>query len=333
MNMSSSDSERVTWSVLYSSLALFTIVGNSLSIAVFLNNSRLRRMRTSLLLINLAVADLLVGAVTVPMYMVFQWPQSTIARNSTFKISYEAIDVLTGFASLFSLSVIGMERAFSVFWPHRHRATRRAPYFVAVVVCWLLSSLQVLLHVLSEHNIVDFTVFFYNVMFALSFVLVVMLATYTAVWYKVRARQLELGGRRRRSRVASRVSVEREQKLILTLAIITGVFVVSWLPFYLLNIAMFFCIRCRSKVGNNFIQAIKLLHYSNSFMNLIIYSCRFPDFRRTLCQFFSRHWHVTPAQSNVVNVIGRLSSMNGTHDHSPPVEMDGVSRVSFYGQG
>ena len=325
MKMHTSASERVTWSVLYSSLAAFTIVGNLLSIAVFLNNSRLRRMRTSLLLINLAIADLLVGAVAVPMYMVFQWPQSVIAQNSAFVISYEAVDVLTGFASLFSLSVIGLERAFSVFWPHRHRAMGKYPYFAAVLVCWFLSSLQVILHVLNESKIVHFRAFFYTMMFALSFVLVVMLTTYTAVWYKVRARQLELSDRRRNSRV----SMEREQKLVLTLVIVTGVFFITWLPFHLLNIAMFFCIRCQTKVSINTIHAIKLLHYSNSFMNLIIYSCRFPDFRRTLCQFFGRHsGRVYPRQSNN---NGHQSSMN-THNISPPAEMEGGSRISIYHQ-
>lgn len=316
MAMPTSASERVTWSVLYSSLALITIVGNSLSIAVFLKNSRLRRMRTSLLLINLAVADLLVGAVAVPMYMVFQWPQSIIAQNKTFIISYKAVDLLTGFASLFSLSVIGLERAFSVFWPHRHRAMGKCPYLAAVVVCWFLSLVQVLLQVLKELSFVNLTVFFYSMMFALSFVLFVMFATYTAVWYKVRARQLELSGRRR----SSRVSMEREQKLVLTLAIVTGVFFITWLPFHLLNIAMFFCIRCRSIVRMSSIHAIKLLHYSNSFMNLIIYSCRFPDFRQTLCQFFGRHsGRVYPMQSNN---NGHQSSMN-THNVSPPVELEG----------
>ena len=325
MMMPTSASERVTWSVLYSSLALFTIIGNSLSIAVFLNNSRLRRMRTSLLLINLAVADLLVGAVAVPMYMVFQWPRSIIAQNSDFKISYEAIDLLTGFASLFSLSTIGLERAFSVFWPHRHRAMGKCPYFVAVLVCWFLSSLQVLLHFLHEYKIIDFKFFFYSIMSALSFVLVVMLATYTAVWYKVRARQLELSDRRRNSRV----SIERERKLVLTLAIVTGVFFITWLPFHFLNIAMFFCIPCQAKVGTNTIGVIKLLHYSNSFMNLIIYSCRFPDFRRTLCEFFGKDsGRVYPMQSNN---NGNQSSMN-THNISPPAEMEGGSRISIYSQ-
>ena len=318
--MSSTAPERVTWSVLYSCLALFTIIGNSLSIAVFLNSSRLRRMRTSLLLINLAVADLLVGAVAVPMYTVFQWPQSTLALNVTFITSYKAIDLLSGFASLFGLSVIGMERAFSVFWPHRHRTAGKLPYITAVASCWFLSSLQVLLHVLNAHKIIEFTVFFYNVMFALSFVLVVMFATYAAVWYKVRARQNELRDRHRRF---SRVSVEQEQKLILTLAIVTGVFFVTWLPFHLLNIALFFCIKCRTKVGINFIHAVKLLHYSNSFMNLIIYSFRFPDFRRTLCWFFGRHLRVKPAKSNI---IGPVSSLD-THNKSP-IDKEGASKLS-----
>ena len=318
--MSSVVLERITWSVLYSCLALFTIIGNSLSIAVFLNSSRLRRMRTSLLLINLAVADLFVGAFAVPMYMVFQWPHSTLARDAAFITSYDAIDLLSGFASLFSLALIGLERMFAVFWPHRHRATGIPPYFMAVFLCWLLSSLQVLLHILKDLKIVEFKVFFYNMMFALSFVLVVMLTTYTAVCYKVRARQKELRGRQRRY---SRVSVEQEHKLILTLVIVTGVFVVTWLPFHLLNIAMFFCIRCRQNVGLNLVHAIKLFHYSNSFMNLIIYSFRFPDFRRTLCRFCGRHLRVKPEQSNAV---GHMSSLK-THNQSP-IELEGVSNIS-----
>ena len=315
--------QSVTWLVLYSCLAVFTIIGNSLSIAVFLKNSRLRRMRTSMLLINLAVADLLVGAVAVPMYMVFQWPQSTLVQSASFKISYDAIDILTGFASLFGLSVIGLERAFSVFWPHRHRTAGKLPYFAAVVLCWLLSSLQVLLRVLTQKNIVEFRIFFYNMMIALSLVLVVMLSTYTAVWYKVRARQNEL--RKRSKRRYIRQSVERERKLILTLAIVTGVFLITWLPFHVLNIFVFFCSKCRPNklsVFLNLIRAVKLLHYSNSFMNLIIYSFRFPDFRRTLCCFFGRNLRVHPVQSNV---IGAMSSLN-TNNQSP-LETEGASKV------
>ena len=298
------------WTVLYSCLALFTAIGNLLSIAVFLNNSRLRRMRTSLLLNNLAVADLLVGAVAVPMYMVFQWPLSTLARNATFIASYKAIDLLTGFGSLLGLSVIGLERVFALFWPYRHRTTGKLQYFAAVSLCWLLSSFQVLLYVLNAHKIIEFKIFFFNMMFALSLILVLMLATYTAVWCKVRARQTELRDRQRR---CSRVSAEHEQKLILTVAIVTGVFFITWLPFHFLNIVLFFCVKCRQKVGINWIHAIKLLHYSNSFMNLIIYSFRFPDFRRTLCRFCGKHFRVNPEQSKIVE---RPSSLN-THNQSP----------------
>lgn len=314
--MSSLASEQVTWTVLYSCLALFTVIGNLLSMAVFLNSSRLRRMRTSLLLINLAVADLLVGAVAVPMYEVFQWPLSPLALNATFITSYKAIDLLTGFASLFGLTVIGLERVFSVFWPHRHRTTGKLPYFVAVSLCWLLSSFQVLLHILNTQGIIEFKVFFFNAMFALSVILVVMLVTYPAVWYKVQARQTELRDRHRKH---SRVSSEQEQKLILTVAIVTGVFLITWLPFHLLNIAVFFCVRCRQKVGINLIHAIKLLHYSNSFMNLIIYSFRFPDFRQTLCRFCGRYFRVAPAEQS--KIIGHPSSLN-THNQSP-IELEG----------
>ncbi|XP_068701037.1 adenosine receptor A1-like [Montipora foliosa] len=310
--------ERVTWCVLYSCLSLLIIIGNSLSIAVFVKSSRLRRMRTSILLINLAFADLLVGAVAVPMYMVILWPLRTLAENPTFKSSYMAIDLLAGFASLFSLSFVGLERMSSVFWPHRHRVTGKQPYFAAVVTCWLLSSVQVLLRILSEHKIVEFEVYFYTIMFSLSSVLVVMLAAYIAVWYKMRARQNELHGRHRRY---SRISAEHEQKLVLTLSIVTGGFFITWLPFHFLNIAVFFCVPCQQKLKLNLILAIKLLQYSNSFMNLIIYSFRFPEFRRTLCRICGRHLRIVPSQSNV---IGHQSSLK-TNNQSPQ-EIESVGK-------
>lgn len=312
--------ERVTWVVLYSCLSLLTIIGNSLSIAVFLNSSRLRRMRTSILLMNLAVADLLVGAVVVPMYMVHLWPLCALAKNPAFASAHEAVDLLTGFASLFSLSFIGLERMFSVFWPHRHRVIGKLPYAGAVIFCWFLSSLQVLLHLLKDHKIIEFEVFFYFIMSALSFVLVVMLAAYIAVWYKVRARQKELQARHRRY---SRLSMEHEQKLALTLAIVTSVFFVTWLPFHFLNIAVFYCVPCRKKVALNWILAIKLLQYSNSFMNLIIYSFRFPEFRRTLCRVCGRHLRINPNQEQS-NMIGRQSSLK-TNNQSP-LEIGDISK-------
>ena len=304
--------ERVTWFVLFSCLSLLTIIGNSLSIAVFLNSSRLRRMRTSILLMNLAVADLLVGAVVVPMFMVYLWPLCALARDPKFKSAHVAVDLLTGFASLFSLPFIGVERMFSVFWPHRHRVIGKLPYAAAVFFCWLLSSLQVLLHLLKTHKIIEFGVFYYTIMCALSVVLVVMLAAYTAVWYKVRARQKELQARHRRY---SDLSMEHEQKLVLTVAIVTSVFCVTWLPFHFLNIAVFYCVPCRKKMELNAILAIKLLQYSNSFMNLIIYSFRLPEFRRTLCRVCGRRLRIDPNQEQF-NVIGRQSSLK-TNNQSP----------------
>ena len=190
-----------------------------------------------------------------------------------------------------------------------------------VVSCWLLSSVLVLLRLLNAHKIVEFKVFFYIMMFALSFVLVLMLVAYAAVWYKVRARQNEFRGRQRRY---SRVSVEHEQKLVLTLLIVTGVFFVTWLPFHFLNIVVFFCAPCVQKLTENLVRAIKLLHYSNSFMNLIIYRLRFPEFRRTLCRVCNRHFRVKREQSRA---IGRGPSSLKRNNRTP-VEIEGFSKIS-----
>ena len=277
-------------------------------------------MRTSLLLINLAVADLLVGAVCIPMYTVFQWPESSLAQNKTFSNAYLYIDLTTGFASLFGLAAIALERVYSVFFPHRHRATGKIPYLVAIVACWHLAGLQMFLRSLNAHQIIVFKVFFYNMVFALSFVLVVICVAYAAVWRKVRVRNFEQSDGRN-----NRISVEQERKLVQSLAIINGVFVITWLPFYVLNIALFFCSPSQWKVGTGFVYGIKLLHYSNSFMNLVIYSFRFPDFRRTLGAFFGRHRRVRVMKS--AQTIGHPISPNARYNSAFNVEGAQVSSL------
>ena len=63
-------------------------------------------------------------------------------------------------------------------------------------------------------------------------------------------------------------------------------------------------------------------------MNLIIYSLRFPDFRRTLCRICGKHLRVNPAQTNI---IGLQSSLK-THNQSP-IEMEGVSKIFHWVSG
>lgn len=73
------------------------------------------------------------------------------------------------------------------------------------------------------------------------------------------------------------LEAKRERKAAKTLAIITGAFVVCWLPFFIMALVMPLCQEC---VINEYVSSFFLwLGYFNSTLNPIIYTVFSPEFR------------------------------------------------------
>ncbi|GBP77784.1 Octopamine receptor [Eumeta japonica] len=75
-----------------------------------------------------------------------------------------------------------------------------------------------------------------------------------------------------------RISLTRERRAARTLGIIMGVFVVCWLPFFVIYLVIPFCASCC--LSNKFINFITWLGYVNSALNPLIYTIFNMDFRR-----------------------------------------------------
>ncbi|KAM3958440.1 octopamine-Tyramine receptor [Aphomia sociella] len=75
-----------------------------------------------------------------------------------------------------------------------------------------------------------------------------------------------------------RISLTRERRAARTLGIIMGVFVVCWLPFFVIYLVNPFCASCC--LSNKFINFITWLGYVNSALNPLIYTIFNMDFRR-----------------------------------------------------
>ena len=268
--------QTIGWGVAFGLVAFAIISGNILTMIAFFSCKKLMQMRASCFLVNLAAADLLVGAITVPMYIILL---SYHVDDVTYQSVYTAVDIASGFASVFTLTAISLERLYAFCKPLRHRNVMTdTKCFLIIGIVWIFSVVITILHLLFKYHVISFDVFFYVMMSSLSACLFFMCVSYLGIWIRVK---FYYGSQNRAS--------GNDRKVARMLLTVTLTFMVTWLPFHLLNIINFFCSFClNSKLPHNVLYFCKLLHYVNSFLNPIIYSFQMPDFRialgRKLCK-------------------------------------------------
>lgn len=80
------------------------------------------------------------------------------------------------------------------------------------------------------------------------------------------------------------ISMAKERRAARTMAIIIGVFVLCWLPFFLIYVIFPFCPSCADTAGARLVNFIVWLGYVNSSLNPIIYTIFNIDFRKSFKQ-------------------------------------------------
>ncbi|XP_078366657.1 somatostatin receptor type 1-like [Oculina patagonica] len=264
------------WSFAFGIVDVVILIGNVLTLIVFSTNKKLLRMRANYFLINLALADMLVGTFAIPMYLYHliaaEYKGDIVWQQYSYKI-YKVVDVFVGCASIFTLTVIALERAFSVCLPHVHLYLRNKAYYMLLGLTWLLSIVVSCLRFLFEENLLSLQFFFYFLLVSFAIALSIICVSYVVIWFRMKFRFARRDGNKR--------STEHDRRLAVMLFTVTVVFGFTWMPFQIINIVTFFCEPCRN-MPNEVAYFAKFLHYGNSCVNPIIYSFLVPDFRKTV---------------------------------------------------
>lgn len=274
--------EAVAWCIAYITVDTFILVGNALTLAVFYTNKRLLRMRANYFLVNLAVADLLVGIIALPMFTYYLGLSSQEGRPVWDRFPYriaKVLDIFIGCASIFTLTIIAIERAFSVCFPHIHRGIGAKAYFYMIAGVWLLSLLMAVLRFLYLNQLIKFGWFFYFLIVSFIISLIFIVISYPVIGIRMKYRFANVDQHRKTN--------DHDRRLAIMLFIVTTVFIFTWLPFHILNFVSFFCVSCRV-VAVEVVYVIKLLHYFNSCVNPVIYSYLVPEFKRTVFKILAR---------------------------------------------
>ena len=249
------------WTLAYSVAVLLVCISNPLVIVAFTRTTLRKRAHYNV--INLATADLAVGILVMPFYMLQQ-----IMTFSTPKLAQHVLyfgDIFFGLASFFVLTMISCERLYAIAWPFRHRSLQARHYAISLATPWFMAGALAVSDRLWEDSI-PFAV---PIPF-ISMGLVVMISCYVTLWLKTRVRPQRQN---------------RQRKLAKTLFITTVASLLTWMPIQLYMFSFSVCGTCPTP-SHHVAFAIKFVQFSNSFINVIIYSFRIPEFRGTVRQLF-----------------------------------------------
>lgn len=268
-------SEAIVWSVLFITEALGIVAGNIFSIVKFADTGKLHR-RSSYLLINLAAADILVGACAIPLfvYLIGGSGQLWHANLGTPASAYKALDVLSGLASILSLTLVSLERLCATLWPLRHRVMKTRLYVFGIVLVWFIACIITAAGLITSHTLPSLRFLFYGSVTILSVCCITIVLANLVIWIHVNNRQVSSHFRN---------AALQERRLTVTLLIVTLISLSAWLPFTILNIVNQLH---PFSVSLTLIYFTKLLHYGNSCANVFVYSLRITEFRKAFERIF-----------------------------------------------
>ncbi|XP_020630247.1 adenosine receptor A1-like [Orbicella faveolata] len=265
----------IVFTAVFTVETLVIIIGNTLTIFVFWTH-RFHLKGTYFLLINLAVADLLVGVTESKVLGSEKIPNliTEAERKRSRDVNpTRAFQVLGFTSSVFFLALISLERVFAVLWPLRHRVTSTRAYVCSIFMAWAAGfSMAAISTLLPTYHPEVSKVSAVTVHSCLSISLLVICASYFTICNHLRTKTQGI-------QVHFQNAREQTLRLSRTLFIVVAVSLVVWLPAFVIFSITAFCRRC---FPPHLVLYANVLHLANSMVNPFVYSFRMPTFKVAL---------------------------------------------------
>ena len=286
--------ECAPWLAVTLMLSLAIIILNLITIIVFIKNRNLRK-RSTYLLTNLAVIDLLAGVIAIENFVIVVGAYSCNLWKDGVPDKlrgYMTIPrVLFPVASVTNIAAISLERLNATFWPMRHRVMQKWIYSLIVATTWATAGLvSTGFGVLQQSKELSHSFYLWNSFNSVC--LLIISISYVSIVIKYRC-----GAQPQHHGAAS-----RERKLTMTLFIVTFVSMLMWLPFVMSGYLVFATdiFSSLSIIASHRLNiTVIALYYANSLVNPILYTARMPHFRRALVAVLCKR----PQQLNQARVI------------------------------
>ena len=277
--------EVIAWCSAFSLISVLIVAGNLLTIALFAANKKVRK-KCYFLIVNMACADLLIGAFSLPVKII-----TPLVREVTMSLAVATIfsiaSVVCLQATLTFAALISLERLYATCWPLKYRTLSKRAYIVVIILAWILvllsSTILSLLRVFVSE--VAFFSFWVTYTFTLTFIIC---ACTSGIWRKFENRAL--------SSLTKHNRALQSRRLTKTLMLISVLALMSWIPLIVMNTLD----ATNVSVNKNLYYLAVLLNVSNFCANPVVYALRLPEFRKALS---SQKMHVNGGRSNRVSVL------------------------------
>eukprot|EP00795_Rhopilema_esculentum_P012364 gene12364-3020_t len=286
-------------------LVLAVLFGNSLVIGIFCKYRPIRTV-TNYFIVSLATADILVGLLSIPIWITYiHYDLFADAHGMEVYRFWVYIDILTGVASVLNLTLVSIDRYVRITMGLQYYSLFTSWRVKCMVVCsWMYATSMALIKaVFFEWERPNYEIFIFTMGFGLP--LFIMGICHFRIFKAAHSQAKKV----RRQSIVSMDDQRHELKAIVVLVIVL-VFVISWSPFFLVNLSYGLCQTC--KIPGGLITISKWLHYSNSVFNPIIYAMMNREFRSAFCALLSRRAYQIRAHKSSIAYDPYLTPGSGS---------------------
>ena len=295
----------LVFSVVFFLEGVSILLGNIFTIFVFWKH-RAELKRTSYLLVNLAVADLLV-AISILIVLGREVQNLAEGHNNLIKrwqfTFFMIWDTLCGTASLLNLLVISLERLYAVRWPFRHRTLSTRTYIYSLVFVWVTGVLIPSFHCISFAFVEHSRVIYIIVTLIVLVVLILICVGYFLIFLQT-TQNIPDGFHQRR--------IQQNKKLSKTLCVVTFFSLICWFPSIVMALAIDYTKYYTATTSLNLSHSLhnlfllfKVMQYGNSLVNPIVYSFRMPLFKSEIKECFIK---IFGARKTVISVNQQIGT-------------------------
>ncbi|XP_061414742.1 somatostatin receptor type 1-like [Lethenteron reissneri] len=303
-NDTDSDASAVVIPFIYAVVCFVGLLGNSMVIYVIFRYAKMKTA-TNIYILNLAIADELF-MLSVPFLAtsaaMHHWPFGSLLCRLVL-----SVDGINMFTSIFCLTVLSVDRYVSVVHPIKAARYRRPSIAKMTNVCVWGLSLVVILPIIifadtetsggggddDDADATDSGPVVCNLMWphanwSVAFIIYVFLVgflvpvvaiclCYLLIIVKMRVVALKAGWQQRR---------RSERKITRLVVMVVTVFVICWMPFYVIQILYVFGVPTDPTVTQLFV----VLSYANSCANPILYGFLSDNFKRSFQRTICLRW-------------------------------------------